>query len=86
MALLTEDIISAEHAGTLDGLLHERVRRTPDITAYRSYDASSRSWIDTTWGEVGSEVARWQVSMAAEGLEPQLDVCLRPGHGTPVYR
>ena len=70
MALLTEDIISAEHAGTLDGLLHERVRRTPDITAYRSYDAASRSWIDTTWGEVGSEVARWQASMAAEGLEP----------------
>ena len=56
MALLTEDIISAEHAGTLDGLLCERVRRTPDIMAYRSYDSASRSWIDTTWGEVGREV------------------------------
>ncbi len=70
MALLTEDIISAEHAGTLDGLLYERVRRTPEVTAYRSFDATSRSWIDTSWGEVGNEVARWQASMAAEGLEP----------------
>ena len=70
MTLLTEDIISDEHAGTLDGLLYERVRRTPDITAYRSYDAASRSWIDATWGEVGSEVARWQASLAAEGLAP----------------
>ena len=70
MALLTEDIISAEHAGTLDGLLYERVRRTPDITAYRSFDAASRSWIDTSWGEVGSQVTRWQASMAAEGLSP----------------
>ena len=70
MTLLTEDIISDEHAGTLDGLLYERVRRTPDITAYRSYDTASRSWIDTTWGEVGREVARWQASLAAEGLGP----------------
>ena len=57
MTLLTEDIISAEHAGTLDGLLCERVRRTPDIMAYRCYDSTSRSWIDSTWSEVGREVA-----------------------------
>jgi len=70
MALLTEDIISAEHAGTLDGLLCERVRRTPDIMAYRSYDTASRSWIDTTWGEVGREVARWKAALEAEELSP----------------
>jgi long-chain acyl-CoA synthetase len=70
MALLTEDIISAEHAGTLDGLLCERVRRTPDIMAYRSYDSASRSWIDTTWGEVGREVARWKAALEAEELSP----------------
>ncbi|MEN8108744.1 MAG: long-chain fatty acid--CoA ligase [Pseudomonadota bacterium] len=68
MTLMTEDIISAEHAGTLDGLLFERVRRTPDITAYRSFDTDSGSWIDTSWGEVGQQVARWQAALAAEGL------------------
>ena len=40
MALLTEDIISDEHARTLDGLLCERVRRSPDVLAYRSFDAA----------------------------------------------
>ena len=35
MTQWTEDIISAEIAGTLDGLLYQRVRRTPDAVAYR---------------------------------------------------
>jgi len=42
MALMTEDIISTENAGTLDGLLYQRMQRTPDITAYRSFDAGER--------------------------------------------
>jgi long-chain acyl-CoA synthetase len=29
MSQWTEDIISAENAGTLDGLFYQRVRRTP---------------------------------------------------------
>jgi long-chain acyl-CoA synthetase len=65
---MTEDIISVEHAGTLDGLMFQRVRRTPDVLAYRSYDADTKRWHDTSWGEVGREIARWQTAMAAEGL------------------
>ena len=64
----TEDIISTEIAGTLDGLMLQRVRRTPDNVAYRSFDAASKTWCDTRWKEVGEQIARWQAAMAAEGL------------------
>jgi long-chain acyl-CoA synthetase len=70
MALMTEDIISAENAGTLDDLMRQRIRRTPDTLAYRSYDAATRHWRDLSWGEVGEQVARWTAALAAEGLAP----------------
>jgi long-chain acyl-CoA synthetase len=65
---MTEDIISVEQAGTLDGLMLQRVNRTPDALAYRSYDADAKCWRDTNWGEVGHEIARWRTALAAEGL------------------
>jgi long-chain acyl-CoA synthetase len=70
MSQWTEDIISAEIAGTLDGLLYQRVRRTPDGIAYRSYDATRKGWTETTWIDVGRAVARWQAALAAEPLGP----------------
>ncbi|UCC56482.1 MAG: long-chain fatty acid--CoA ligase [Gammaproteobacteria bacterium] len=66
----TEDIISADNAGTLDGLFAQRVRRTPDLTAYRSFDPVSKQWQDTSWGAMGEAVARWHSALAAEGLQP----------------
>jgi len=66
----TEDIISAENAGTLDGLFSRRVRRTPELTAYRSFDPVSKQWQDTSWGAMGEAVARWHAALAAEGLQP----------------
>jgi long-chain acyl-CoA synthetase len=66
----TEDIISAEIAGTLDGLMRQRIKRTPDNTAYRSYDTTSKQWLDTSWAEVGKQIARWQAALAGEGLLP----------------
>ena len=65
MTLMTEDIISTEIAGTLDGLMYERVHRTPDATAYRSFDAGTKTWHDTSWGEVGEEISRWHAAMKA---------------------
>lgn len=70
MTILTEDIISTEIAGTLDGLMYQRVRRTPDTTAYRSYDTVGRCWRDTSWREVGEQVSRWHSALAAEQLQP----------------
>jgi long-chain acyl-CoA synthetase len=77
MTQWTEDIISAEIAGTLDGLLYQRVRRTPDAVAYRGYDAARKLWTETTWHEVGQATARWQAALAAEGLPPGERVALQ---------
>ncbi len=70
MALMTEDIISTEIAGTLDGLMAERVRRSPESTAYRSFDADTNTWRDTSWQEVGREISRWHAALEAERLLP----------------
>ena len=70
MALMTEDIISTEIAGTLDGLMAERVRRSPESTAYRSFDADTKTWRDTSWQEVGREISRWHAALEAERLLP----------------
>ena len=77
MTQWTEDIISAEIAGTLDGLLYERVRRTPDTMAYRSYDAVRKLWAETSWNDVGRATARWQAALAAEELLPGERVALQ---------
>jgi len=70
MALMTEDIISIEAAATLDGLLYQRIRRTPDALAYRSYDPEAKRWRDASWREVGDQVARWAEALKKENLEP----------------
>lgn len=63
-------LITPEQAGTLSGLLFERVKRTPDALAYRYYDPSSENWKDISWSEAGSEAARWQAALASENLQP----------------
>jgi long-chain acyl-CoA synthetase len=70
MTQWTEDILSAENAGTLDGLLYQRVRRTPESIAYRSYDAGRKLWTEATWRDVGRATARWQAALATEELQP----------------
>ena len=64
-----ENKIPANVAGTLAGLFRERVKRTPDKVAYRQFDANAGQWHDSSWAEMGAEVARWQVAMATEGLQ-----------------
>ncbi len=70
MVQWNEDIVSAEIAGTLDGLLYQRVRRTPEARAYCHFDTASKQWRDTSWRDVGNAVARWRAAFAAEGLQP----------------
>ena len=65
----SEDIIPADTAGTLDGLLRERVHRTPEGIAYRSHDKATDTWQDSTWQEVADEVSRWQQALARESLQ-----------------
>jgi len=63
-------IIPADVARTLDGLFSERVRRSPQMVAYRNYDESTGKWHDHTWTQIDREVARWQVALSKEGLVP----------------
>ncbi|MEA2079692.1 MAG: long-chain fatty acid--CoA ligase [Pseudomonadota bacterium] len=76
-----EDLITVEAAGTLDGLFYERVRRTPDMTAYRNYNKASRTWVDSSWREVAARVARWRTAIAGEGLEPGERAAIRLRNG-----
>lgn len=64
------DIIPVETAGTLDGLFRERVRRSPQMVAYRDYDRSSGKWRDLTWEQMDEGVARWQAALSRENLTP----------------
>jgi len=70
MAKAGTDYISAEQAGTLYGLFQERLSRSPDHVAYRSYSAQTQDWYDTNWREVAQQVARWQQALSEEQLEP----------------
>lgn len=63
-------VITPAAARTLGGLFRERVARTPDLIAYRYFDASKDRWDQITWAEAGRQVARWQAALASEKLRP----------------
>jgi long-chain acyl-CoA synthetase len=65
-----DDVISVEAAVTLDGLFRERVKRTPDFVAYRSFDETVAAWRDYSWSQMEAAVARWQAALEREGLSP----------------
>ncbi|HHS96442.1 MAG TPA: long-chain fatty acid--CoA ligase [Chloroflexi bacterium] len=69
MSRQVEDIITAERAGTLSGLFHERVRRSRDEVAYVGHDRGLKQWVESTWGEMLARVAHWQAGLGQENLE-----------------
>ena len=80
----SEDVITAEAAGSLHGLFLERVRRSPEREAYRYWDRDSETWRAFTWAEMAAEVRRWHAALAREGLRPgdRVAILLRNG---PVW-
>lgn len=64
----SEDIITAEAAGTLDGLLIERAHRSPDDIAYRQYDKANGDWLDTSWAQALQAIGRWRAAISDLGL------------------
>jgi long-chain acyl-CoA synthetase len=80
-------LILPEEAVTLDGLLRERVKRTPDLVAYRAYHEAHRNWRDYTWAQVDRQVARWQAALEREGLGPgdRVAVMLRNSPEWAIY-
>src|SRR5687767_8688833 len=67
---IAADVIPVEAAVTLDGLFRERVKRTPDLVAYRYYDEKDSAWRSHTWAAMSAHVARWQAAMERDGLAP----------------
>ena len=64
------DYIGLNVADTLAGVFQERVRRSPDATAYIQYDAKSDQWQETSWQEMEQQVAHWQAAFRRENLKP----------------
>lgn len=67
---VTDGRITPEQAGTLPGLLRERVARTPQATAYLAYEPASEAFEPQSWATVAAAVGRWRAALAAEGLAP----------------
>ena len=62
------DIIKPDKAGSLAGLFYERVQSTPNNIAYRYYDNHSSVWVELTWQQTATQVARWKQALENEGL------------------
>lgn len=69
MAQLASHLIPIEAAVTLDGLFRERVKRTPNLVAYRAHNESHNNWRDYTWAQIDHQVARWQAALEKEGVK-----------------
>ncbi|HUO44211.1 MAG TPA: long-chain fatty acid--CoA ligase [Burkholderiales bacterium] len=65
-----EGAIAPEEAVTLDGLLRERVARTPDAVAYRDFNQQHANWRDYTWAHIYHHAGRFQAALEREGLQP----------------
>jgi long-chain acyl-CoA synthetase len=63
-------VIPGDAAITLDGMFRERVARTPDRVAYRSFNEQHGNWRDYTWEQMNHQVARWQAALENDGLKP----------------
>lgn len=68
MAAFHENLITAEQAGTLDGLFVQRTRRSPERPAYRYFDKRRKEWRGYSWQEMAGQIGRWQVALGGEGL------------------
>jgi long-chain acyl-CoA synthetase len=65
-----QHLIKPEEAVTLHGLFLERVRRTPELVAYRYFDTHSETWLSLTWAQTLEQIARWQAALRKENLQP----------------
>ena len=71
-----EDLILAETAVTLDGLFRERVRRSPDKTAYLYYERVDKAWRELKWRSLSASVNQWRSAFVDEQLEPGARVAI----------
>src|SRR5512134_117127 len=87
MAQASSHLIPVEAAVTLDGLFRERVKRTPDLVAYRAHNEQHNNWRDYTWAQIDHQVARWQAALERDGVKPgdRVAVMLRNSPEWAIY-
>lgn len=61
--------ITANLAGTLDGLMRERIRLSPHTTAYQYFDKTDNQWVELDWSTMGERISRYQQALQNEGLQ-----------------
>lgn len=87
MAQQPSHLIPSGAAATLDGLFRERVKRTPELVAYRAWNEAHQNWRDYTWAQIDRQVARWQAALDKENLKPgdRVAVMLRNSPEWVIY-
>ena len=73
------DAIPWQRAGTLAGLLRERLARSPQRIAYRYF--ADDAWHTLSWAEVAARVGRFQAALRAERLPPGARVAVMLPNG-----
>ena len=68
--MITQDKITSQHVQTLSELFHERVKRTPQHTAYYHFDKENKIWQSLTWLEMSNHIIQWQEALIRENLKP----------------
>ncbi len=76
-----EDLINVDMAVTLDGLFNQRVRRSPEATAYRHFDRAAQRWLDINWRQTAERVMRWRAALAGEALSAGARVAVQMRNG-----
>jgi long-chain acyl-CoA synthetase len=64
------DLIAPQDAITLDGMFHERARRSAERPAFRYYNDHMGEWQTHSWAHMVHEIARWQKALQHENLQP----------------
>jgi len=62
------DYLSLDLVENVHELFRDRLKRTPNKTAYRYYEPSTDSWLSSTWEEMAIEIAQWQHALERENL------------------
>ena len=62
------DVIPAEQAGTLPGLVRSKFARSPDDVAYEQFDSGTGQWRPERWRDIQAMVAQWRAGLEREGL------------------
>jgi long-chain acyl-CoA synthetase len=60
--------IPAATARTLDGLLRERIRQSPQWAAFTYFDKEQQRWHTLSWQQIGERVGRWLAALAPARL------------------